>query len=151
MNRAFYILGIIFSVLMFLVSAYFIQAVSSARTADLLSMISYGYENNGLFEQIAIDTTMKGALTTLFFFLFFIVMELLGLIYIQKRDTRICGTISLSFSVIMLVWDVAVLVNPYSLYFDEVGVVWILYAVAMLVFSVLGLVRSGKHLKEVHN
>jgi hypothetical protein len=148
MNRAFYILGIIFSVLMFLVSIYFTQAVGSARNADLLSMISYGYANTGIFEQIAIDTTFKGGLTTLFFFLFFIVMEVLGVLYIKTKNSRIFGTISLSFSAIMLVWDIAVLINPYSLYFDEVGAVWILYALAMLAFSILGLIRAGRHFKD---
>lgn len=145
MNRAFYIIGIVLSVVFLVVCGYYINEVSITRYADLFSSFSYNYTyNSGAVDSL----TEEAGLVSLFFFLFFITADILGLIKVKRKTMKVMGIIGICISGIFLVWDLGMMSSPGSMSFDEVGVGFVLYALIMLAFSIVGLnqsIRFAKH------
>lgn len=142
--RAFYILGIIFSILLIIVTGYFIAEYQSAR----YSYYSYDYSYNSYGSDSSYyemrEVTSNWAITTLFFFLYYIAVDILGLVKIKRTTTKVLSIIGLSLSGIMLFWDLLVISSPGGISVDEVGGVWVLYALIYLAFSIVGLVQAVK-------
>jgi len=144
MNKALYIVGIVFSVIFLILSVGYADEVSSARWNDY-SYYSYDYyDSYNYYGSSASDLTMEAALWSLFFFLSFIAIDLLGLIKVKTKTTKILSIIGLSLSGIFLLWNFAVLSSPGALSFDEVAPAWVLYCLTMHVFSFFGLIQSIK-------
>lgn len=148
MNRAFYIVGIVFSVIFFFVSAYYI---SEARDAYLNELFSYDYSGYGysyLYTGTSrADVSFEGALVSLFFFLAFLAIDLMGLLKVKTSTAKVMSIIGLSISGIFLLWNFGVLTSPGAMSFDEVGPAWMLYCMIVLAFSIVGLVQSVRFAK----
>ncbi|GEM_PF-970341 len=152
MNRAFYIVGIVFSVIFLFVTTYYEDAVSSARMDFWFSDFNYGYDSYNSFPSYDTssyrDLTVAAALWSLFFFLCFIAIHLLGLLKVKTTTSKVISIIGLSLSGIFLFWDLAVMASPGSLSFDEVAPGWGFYCMASLAFTIVGLVQSVRYLKR---
>ena len=138
MNKALYIVGIVFSVIFLILTFGYAEEVSSARWTDY-SYYSYDYY---YYDYSASDLTMNAALWSLFFFLSFIAIDLLGLLKVKTKTTKILSIIGLSLSGMFVLWNFAVLSSPGSLSFDEVSPAWVFYCLAMLAFTIIGLIQS---------
>lgn len=146
MNKALYIVGIVFSVIFLILTFGYAEEVSSARWNDY-SYYSYDYYgsydyNYYDYGSSASDLTMNAALWSLFFFLSFIAIDLLGLLKVKTKTTKILSIIGLSLSGMFVLWNFAVLSSPGSLSFDEVSPAWVFYCLAMLAFTIIGLIQS---------
>ena len=148
MNKALYIVGIVFSVIFLILSVGYADEVNSASYSSYFydSYNSYGSYDYNYYDygSSASDLTMEAALWSLFFFLSFIAIDLLGLIKVKTKTTKILSIIGLSLSGMFLLWNFAVLSSPGALSFDEVAPAWVLYCLMMHVFSFLGLIQSIK-------
>jgi hypothetical protein len=137
MNKAFYITGIVCSLVFFVVTAYYVNAVENARWAI------YGlYSSRNLFYYISLELTKEAAMTCIPFFLLFITINILGLVKIKTTTVRVLSIIGLSVSGILLLLDLFVIEESGKASFDEVGSVFALYALMVLAFSIVGLVQS---------
>jgi hypothetical protein len=137
MNKALYIVGIVFSVIFLILTFGYAEEVSNARYSSYF--YDYNYYDYG---SSASDLTMSAALWSLFFFLSFITIDLLGLIKVKTKTTKVLSIIGLSLSGMFLLWNFAVLSSPGSLSFDEVSPAWVFYCLAMLAFTIIGLIQS---------
>lgn len=150
MNKAFYIVGIVFSVIFLIVTGYYSEEVSSAKWSSFYSSmydydyLDYGYSSYDSSSEYK-DLTFTAALWSLFFFLCFIAIDLLGMIKIKTKTTKVLSIIGLSFSGIFLFWNFAVMASPGSMSFDEVSPAWGLYCLIMLAFTIIGLVQSVRY------
>ena len=155
MNRAFYIVGIVFSVIFLFVVSYYAEEVSSARMDELFnSFNSYSYDSYSSYSSyyssgMAESYTSEGAMWSLFFFLSFITIDLLGLLKVKTTTTKVLSIIGLSVSGIFLLWNFAVMSSPGSISFDEVAPGWIFYCLIMLAFTIIGLVQSVRYSKRI--
>lgn len=145
MNKAFYIVGIVFSVVFFFVSAYYIAAVDEARYLDFVSY-SYGsYNSYSYGSSVASSLTEEGALIALLFFLVFAAVDILGLLKVKTKTAKAMSIIGLSITGLFLLWDLAMMSSPGSMSFDEVGVAFLLYCLIALAFSIVGLIQSVRY------
>lgn len=157
MNRAFYIIGIVFSVIFLFVVSYYIAEVSKARIDDLFSSFNnYSYDSYSSYSSYSSSGraeayTSEAAMWSLFFFLVFIAIDLLGLLKVKTKTTKVLSIIGLSISGIFLLWNFAVMSSPGSLSFDEVGPGWAFYCLIMLAFTIIGLVQSVRYSKRTIN
>lgn len=147
MNRAFYIAGIVLSFIFLIVCGYFISEVQSARMDYYFSMIESDYYYAMDSSRIS-ALTFEAGLISLFFFLAFITIDLLGLIKVKTTTMKVMGIIGLAISGLYLIWDFMVLASPGSLSFDEVGGGFGFYCFIMLAFSIVGLVQSVRFAKK---
>ena len=151
MNKAFYIAGILLSIIFFFVSAFYISEVDYARFQDfqyyLNSYDTYNYMSYSSFSSAADDLTMEVGTISLLFFAAFIAIDLLGLIKVKTKTTKVFSIIGLSITFIFILWDFAVLSSPGAMSFDEVGAAWLLYAIVMLAFCIVGTVQSFRYSK----
>jgi len=157
MNRAFYIVGIVFSVIFMFVSAYYAEEVSDAKIeswmSDYMSSTSYGYDSYSYSSYSSSsdddDLTVVATLWSLFFFACFITIDILGIMKVKTQTTKVLGIIGLSLSGIFLLWNFAVMSSPGSLSFDEVAPGWIFYSLVMLAFMIIGVVQSSRYYRKV--
>lgn len=154
MNKAFYIVGIVFSFIFICVVSYYIDAVESARIMESFSSYSsysdpYStYSSSSIYNLyvgVAEEYTSEIAIASIFFFLIFLTSDLLGLLKIKTKTVRVFSIIGLSFSGILFLWNFAVMANPSSVSFDEVGPFYSLYAMFMLASSIVGLVQAVRY------
>ena len=152
MLRGFYLSAILLSIVLAIVSLYYISEVSSARMDALFNSMnnysqdpydsynSYNYYDNDRDN----DLTVEAGLVTVFFFLFFAALQILTIIKLKTKTMKVISIIGVSLSGIMLAWDGVMMSSPGGISFDEVGVVWVLYAVILLAFSIIGTVHAFK-------
>ncbi len=152
MNKAFYIVGIVFSVIFSGVISYYSEEVSDARFDmywnDYSSFSSYGYDDytySSFSSSNHEDLSVEAGLWSLFFFLAFGAIDLLGLLKVKTRTMKVTAIIGLSFTGIFLLWNFGVLTSPGSMSFDEVAPGWSFYAMVMLAFTIVGLVQSVRY------
>lgn len=152
MNKAFYISSIVLSFVFLCVCGYYIGEVESAKAADIISSLSsyadslnYGYPSYNSYSSAASDYTTEAAIVSIFFFLFFITTDILGVARVKTTTTKTLGIIGLCLSGLMLMWDFLILSSPSSLSFDEVGGGFGFYGLIMLAFSIVGLVQAVRY------
>ena len=148
MNKAFYIVGIVFSVILLIVTAYYAEEVSDARYDYLFSSYSsYDYNSYSSYDSSSgySDLTVEAGLWSLFFFASFTAILLIGLIKIKTTTTKVLSIIGLSLTGIYLLWDFAVIASPGAMSFDEIAPAWILYCFSLLAFTIIGLIQSVKY------
>ena len=155
MNKAFYISSIVLSFIFLCVCGYYIEEVDSAESLEYFSYsnsytdsYNYGYSSYNPYEGLAEEATTEAAMVSIFFFLFFIATDILGLARVKTTTTKVMGIIGLCFSGLMLMWDFLVLSSPSGLSFDEVGGGFAFYALIVLAFSIVGLVQAVRYSKE---
>lgn len=145
MNRALYIIGIVLSVVFIGVCGYYIAEYQQERFSYILSSSyysSYDYASGNLTA-----ITEEAGLVSLFFFLFFITADIMGLVKVKRKTMKVMGIIGLCISGIFLLWNLAMLAEPGAMSFDEVGGGFVFYALIMLAFSIVGLVQSVQFAK----
>lgn len=140
--RAFYIIGIILSVVFVIVTGYFLEEYQSARWSYY--DYTYGSSGNDTMYYKMREITFTWAVVSLFFFLYYIAVDIVGLIKIKRATTKVLSIIGLSISGIMLAWNFLVMSSPSGISVDEVGGAWVLYAFMYLAFSIVGLVQAVK-------
>ena len=153
MNKAFYIVGIVFSLIFMGIISYYAEEVSDARWDYLDSVYSsydYGYSsyNYSMFSDNDDDLTVEGGLWSLFFIFSFIAIDLLGLLKIKTTTVKVLSIIGLSLSGIFLLWDIVMILNPSGISFDEVQPGFAFYATVMIAFTIVGLVQSVRFQKR---
>jgi hypothetical protein len=152
MNKALYIVGIVFSVVFMMIGAYYSEEISYARWNSYFSSYStysdYGYSYD---YSAANDLTVSAGLWSLFFILCFIAIDLLGLLKVKTKTVKILSIIGLSLSGIFLLWTFAVIASPGSISFDEVYPAWALYCLTMLAFTIVGLIQAVRFGKSSRN
>lgn len=151
MNKAFYIVGIVFAVVFLFVGGYYAEEVDNAQWSSFMSSYDYsdfGYNYDYGYDYEVEDLTIAASLWSLFFFLAFIAIDIMGLIKIKTTTVKVFSIIGLSLSGIFLLWNFAVMGSPGSLSFDEVYPGWVLYCLIMLAFSIVGLVQSVRYQKR---
>lgn len=155
MNKAFYIVGIVFAVIFSGVISYYSEEVSNARFDsfwnDYSSYSSYGYDDYSYSYYDSSndeDLTVEAALWSLLFFLSFATIDLLGLLKVKTRTVKVMSIIGLSLTGIFLLWNFGVMSSPGSMSFNEVAPGWSFYAMAMLATSIVGLVQSVRYAKR---
>ena len=152
MLRGFYLSSILLSIVLAIVSLYYISEVSSARMDALFnSMNNYSQDPYDSYSSYNYydddrdnDITVEAGLVTVFFFLFFAALQILTIIKLKTKTMKVISIIGVSLTGIMLAWDGVMMSSPGGISFDEVGVVWVLYAVILLAFSIIGTVHAFK-------
>lgn len=151
MNKALYIVGIVFSVVFLLVAGFYIGEVASARISSLFSNYDYGSYYSSYSSTINNEykeLTFSASLWSLFFFLVFITVDLMGLMKIKTRTTKVLSIIGLSISGIFLLWNFAVMFSDGGITFDEVGGAYVFYCFIMLAFTIVGLIQAVRFGKK---
>lgn len=151
MNKAIFIIGIVLAFIFIGVCGYYAEEVSSARFNYLFSSYNYSdysYSGYSSYDTSYRDLTSEAGLWSLVFILFFVAMNLVGLIKVKTKTSKILSIIGLSFSGIVLFWDFAVIGSPGSLSFDEVSPAWVFFSLTMLAFSIIGLIQSIRYEKN---
>jgi hypothetical protein len=157
MNKALYIVGIVFSFVFFCVSAYYVEEVSSARIMDIFSSYDSfgGYGSYSSYNSTsASDLTTEAGLIALFFLLVVIFVDIMGMLKVKTKTSKVFTIIGLALGGIFLLWDIVMLTSPDSISYDEAGVGFTFYALIVLAFSIVGLVQSirfGKQKTAVKN
>lgn len=155
MSKVFYIIGIVFAIIFIGVCGYYAEEVSDARIDYFLSSYNYsdysysGYSsyNSSSYDSYS-DLTAEAGLWSLIFILFFITMNLIGLIKVKTKTSKVLSIIGLSLSAIILFWDFGVIASPGSMSFDEVSPAWVFFALNMLAFAIIGLIQSIRFAKK---
>ncbi len=149
MNKVFFIIGIVFSVLFIFISGYYAELVSNARLDYLFSSYSFdGYSSYGTGDSYS-SLTSEAALWALLFILYFVAMNLVGLIKVKTKTSKVLSIIGLSFGGIIMFWNFAVMLSPGAMSFDEVAPAWIFFGLMMLAFSIILLVQSIRHANKI--
>lgn len=147
--KALYIVGIVLSVIFMFVIGFFIGEVESARYMSYYDYSNpYGSYNYNSYYNNGSEDTMLAAIVSFFFFAFFILAGILGLIKVKTKTNKVLSIIGLSFSGIFFLWNFLVMLSPSSLSFDEVGGGWGFYSLMMLAFMIVGLVQAVKYSKR---
>lgn len=151
--RALYIIGIVLSVGLIVTTIAYTEEYSSVYYSSYDygynsydSYGSYGGYDDSYYQKAEI--TFEWAVVSLFFFLYFIAVDILGLVNIKRTTTKVLGIIGLCLSGIMILWSLGVMSSPSSISINEVGPVWALYGLVFLAFSIVGLVQAVKNLKK---
>ncbi|MFT5860635.1 MAG: hypothetical protein ACI865_002748 [Flavobacteriaceae bacterium] len=161
MNRAFYIVGIVFSVVFMTLTSYYAEEVQSARYDYLWDDYSYSsydsydsYDSYGDYTPYSSyssnnsdDLTMEAGLWSLFFFLCFLVIDILGMIKVKTKTMKVMGILGVCFTGILFLWNLLVIFDPGAISFDEVAPAWVFYCLIMLAFTIVGLVQSVRYHK----
>ena len=146
MNRAFYISGIVLSVVFIATCGYYANEISNARIVAVIE--AFASESLMSFTSDYSELTQEAALVSLLFLAAFLVIDIAGLIQVKTTTTRVLSIIGLSFTGIMLLWDLLVLSSPSAISFDEVAAGFCLYALVVLAFSIVGLVQSVRFFRR---
>ncbi|WP_343605594.1 hypothetical protein [Fluviicola sp.] len=115
--------------------------------ARLYDLKTYG-EYAGVSNSPAEDLTIQATEISLFFFSFFLMTFLLGLIRVKRVTNKVLSIIGLSLSAVFLLWDLAMLSSPSHLSFDEAGIGFLLFSPVITAFSIVGIVQSNRYKKQ---
>lgn len=147
--KALYIVGIVLSFIFLFVIGFFIAEVESARYMNYMYSDPYSYDYAySSYTNYGEDETMIGAIVSFFFFSFFILAGILGLIKTKTKTNKVLSIIGLSLSGIFFFWNLLVMIDPGALSYDEVGGGYIFYSFVMLAFMIVGLVQAIKYAKQ---
>ena len=156
MNKALYIVGIVFSFVFFWISAYYVEVTGNVRIMEMWSNYD-GYSGINTFSYYsssASDLTTEAGLIALLFFVVYIFTEIMGLIKVKTKTSKVFTIIGIVLGGLFLLWDAAVLANPGSLTYDEAGIGFTFFTLITLAFSIVGLVQSirfGRRKNRVKN
>lgn len=154
MNRAFYIVGIVFSVVFLFITSYYAEEVQSARYDYLWDDYAYSsYDSYTPYSSYSYnnsdDLTMEAGLWSLFFLLSFLVIDILGMIKVKTKTMKVMGILGVCFTGILFLWNLLVIFDPGAISFDEVAPAWVLYCLIMLGFTIVGLIQSVRYYKII--
>ena len=144
MMRAFHIIGIVLSVVLFVVCIYYVNETSYARwgewDAEYFNDTGYGYDyytgpSSASLTQMAagISTLLTG---------FFLASYILSLIKIKTMTSKVLSIIGLCLGGITFLFGLAVMAEPSGMTYDESGAMWAIFSVIALAFSIVLLVQA---------
>jgi hypothetical protein len=138
MIRLVFITSLVLSVALIMLSVSYIQKTGDARSENYLDP---EYDDHFLISKStpAEEYTREIGKISLVFFLFYIAAGTTGFI---KLRAKILSMTTVVLSMIMLVWDLVMIDSPGGISFDEVGVAWIVFALAQLVIAVIGIKQT---------
>lgn len=148
MNKVLYIAGIGLSVVFVFVIAYFSAEIADARLDYYMEMMrADNYSRNFIDVDLSEirEMTMSAGFVIVLFIVYFLVTDILGLTKIKTSTTKVLSILGICFSGFMLLWDMMMISNPGAISFDEVGIVFFLYALIMLAFMIVGVVQSFRY------
>ena len=146
MNRAFYIVGIVFSVFYSGTLSNYIEDAEFAR-GDYLYDLILNIDTAAFGGNVA-DITFNASLWSLFYILCFIAIDIFGVVKVKTKTMKVMGIIGLSLSGIFFFWNLLVMASPGAMSIDEVGPGFSFYATTMLAFTIVGLVQSTRFFKN---
>lgn len=111
------------------------------------SFDSYDYLDD-YYENKYVESTEIAASISLVFFVWAFVVFIMSVIIVKTTTSRVLSIIALVLTLLMTVWAIMVLDSPRSMSFDEVGVAWIVYALIILVFSIIGTIQAFRFHKS---
>lgn len=142
--RALYIIGILLSIVFAIVTLYFAEVYLQLS----LSFTKYhGNENDGVLDSIQINMNKIAAtwmFVSLLFFIYFIVMDIIGLVRIKRKITKVLSVMGLLITGIMLSWAIVVISLTWKISVLEVVGMYLIYALLYFVFSIAGLIQAVK-------
>ena len=148
--KAVYIVGIVLAFIFLFVIGFFVAEVESARFMSYYSYdYSNPYSNYNSYADYGADDTFLGAIVSFFFFAFFILAGIMGLIKTKTKTNKVISIIGLSLSGIFFLWNLLVMVDPGALSYDEVGGGYVFYDLVMLAFMIVGLVQAVRYSKKL--
>jgi len=156
MIKALSITGIVLSALLIVVTSYYAERATSARheywdnydySYDDYEYGSYDYDYTSDYNQRQ-KLTIEAGLVTQLFFLFFTTISILWITKVKRVVAKVFGIISLTISGIMVLADLLLLTFP-DADFDDCAPFWILYALHMIPFTIIGLVQVAKYNREL--
>lgn len=143
MMRAFYIISLVFSLILIIVAALYAQEVSHQRIMSLYnSFNSYDSYNSYSSYGSSRETTQQAAIISTIFVLFFTAVQILSILKIKTKTMKVLGIIGTTLSGILIIIGLLVIAEPGSLSYDESGGFWVLYALIMLAFSIVGTIHA---------
>jgi predicted ferric reductase len=143
--RALNIIGLALVFVMFIITGFYINEVSSTRWS---SYLDFDYMFNS--SRVAALTT-EAVMIMLVFVLFYTAAYIANLIKVKTTTSKVMAIIGLSFSFIVLLTCFGVLAEPRAMSFDESGGVFIFYGIINLAFFIVHLVQSVVVLKRKTN
>lgn len=148
--KAVYIVGIVLSFIFLFVIAFFVAEAESARYMSYYNYdYSNPYSNYSSYQDYGADDTFLGAIVSFFFFAYFILAGIMGLIKTKTKTNKVLSIIGLSLSGIFFFWNILVMIDPGSLSYDEVGGGYAFYSLVMLAFMIVGLVQAVRYSKQL--
>lgn len=144
MLRAFYISAIVLTVGAIIISAYFIDEVSSCRSSSYYSYgDSYGSDDNyEYYHDLAKEATVSAGIISMIYFLIMETIFILSLIRLRTKTIKVFSIIGISLTGIMIFWDALMISSPGGVSFDETGIAWIFFMIIMLAFSIVGVIHA---------
>lgn len=144
MLRAFYISAIVLTFFSMIISAYFMDEVSSCRSASYYSFgDSYGSDDNfEYYHDKAQEATVSAGIITMIYFLIMETIFILSLIRLKTKTIKVFSIIGISLTSIMILWDALMISSPGGISFDEIGLAWVLFMLIMFAFSIVGTVHA---------
>jgi len=142
--KAMNIIGIVLVIVLGIVAAYYIDEVSSAYWDSFFSSMDYG-SGYDYYGRSAGDITFEAGLVMMLFILFYAALYISNIVKVKTTTTKVMTIIGMSFTFIMLVWDVLMLSSPRGISFHEVGPVFVIWGVINLAFCIVLLVQAVKY------
>lgn len=145
MVRVLYILTVIASFIFIIICAIFIKSVSDARLEVLLDNQTYDSYSTPRYNDSfgdSVKLTRNAGFTCMLFLFFYAFVGIISLIKLKTKTMKIISIIGVSFTAIMLIWDLLVISSSGAITFDEVGRTYILFGLMQLSFSIVGTVHA---------
>ena len=145
MVRVLNIFTIIASFIFIVIYAIFIKTVSDAKLEVLLDKLTYDPYSTPRYADSfgdSIKLTRNAGIICMLFLLFYAMVGVITLIKLKTKTMKIISIIGVSFTAIMLIWDLLVISSSGAITFDEVGRTYILFGLMQLSFSIVGTVHA---------
>ena len=145
--KAINIIGIPATVVVFILSFYYMEETRSARWAYWDYMYPYdgSTPSYGFYGQSPEALTREGGLVLLLFTLFFIWVNIGNLVKVKTMTTKVLSIIGMSLNGIVFIVNALMIAFAHDMNLDEsTGPLWIIFAPIMLAFSIVYLVQSTR-------
>ena len=144
--KAVNIIALSITVIFIAVIIHYVDACATARYYDWSAM---DYSDNIDWDaweaqRQAPLITKEAGFVSLFFFLFYIYLNIANMLKVKTVTTKVLGIIGISFTGLIFLWNLLMISSPNSISFDEVSGGWAVYVAIMLAFSIVFLVQSYK-------
>lgn len=152
MMRAFFITAAVLS-LIYIITAFGIAELArEARWSSFSSYdygsdyygdsYDYGYNDYSYYEDEADDYTRMGGIVSVFYMLISAGAFVLALLKIKTKTMKVISIIGLSIAGLFFIWSLLPMASPDSISFDEVAPAFILAAISLLAFHIVGVVHA---------
>ncbi len=150
MKQAVNIVGLAFTLIFSIVIFYYAEEVSDAKLDSLFSsMSSYSSYSSPYSYYSSFESNLDDELTeeagwiSLIFIAYFIFQFIFNLLQVKTKTNKVISIIGISLSGIWLAWDLMMIGSPGALSFDEIAPGFLFYVMAVIAFSIIGLVHVG--------